>query len=307
LKKVGNDIGTTKQGIGPCYASKANRIGVRVGDLYEFDEVFVPRIKGLFEAFCREFGAENFSSVNIDQEIEKYRKIAPTVLPMIVDGVLYLNNAIKAGKNVLIEGANAVMLDLDFGTYPYVTSSSPAIGGASTGLGIPPQLLTNTVGIVKAYTTRVGEGPFLSEDLGQNGIDLQNLGFEVGTTTGRKRRCGWIDIPQLRYSTMICGYLQLSLTKLDVLDTFEEIQIVTAYNLDGTDLPAYPSSLNKLTKCKPTIKVVPGWKTKISSIRKYSELPANARAYIELLEELVGCPITSIGVGPGREDIIFKK
>jgi len=307
LKDSNESIGTTKQGIGPCYATKANRIGLRVGDLNDFDEVFVPRLKSLFASICREYGAQQFVSVNIDEEIEKYRKIAATVSPMIVDGVLYLNKAIKDGKNILIEGANAVMLDLDFGTYPYVTSSSPSIGGAATGLGIPAHYLSNTVGIVKAYTTRVGEGPFLSEDLTENGKNLQKLGFEFGTTTGRIRRCGWIDIPQLRYSSMICGFSQLSLTKLDVLDTFDEIKIVTGYSLNGTELHSYPSSLYKLGKCVPVIRTVPGWKTTIAKIRKYSELPLNTRKYVELLEELIGIQITSIGVGAERDDIIFKK
>jgi len=307
LQKTGADIGTTKQGIGPCYASKANRLGVRVADLVEFDEVFVPRFSSLFAATCREFGPENFSTVNPDQEIEKYRAIAQKVKPMIVDGVVYINKALKEGKNILIEGANAIMLDIDFGTYPFVTSSNPSAGGATTGLGIPPQYLTNAVGIVKAYTTRVGSGPFLSEELGEDGLKLQTLGFEVGTTTGRKRRCGWIDIVQLKYSAMINGFLQISLTKLDVLDKFEKIHIVTAYVHNGVDLESYPASLRVLEQCVPKIQTVSGWNSDISKAKKYSELPENARKYIELIESFVGVPITSIGVGPKRDHIVFRK
>jgi len=278
-----------------------------VGDLLDFEEVFVPRLRSLFSSFTREFGAEHFSEINIDSEIEKYRQLLLTVKPMIVDGVLYINNAIKAGKNLLLEGANAIMLDIDFGTFPYVTSSSPSIGGAATGLGIPPKYLSNTVGIVKAYTTRVGEGPFLSEELGPDGKKLQTVGREVGTTTGRVRRCGWIDIPQLKYSCLINGYSQLSLSKLDVLDDFDEIKVVVAYRHNGIDLPSYPSSLHTLTNSEAVFQILPGWKTSIAPFRNYSDLPQNCRSYIELIEKLVETPVTSIGVGPGREEMIFKK
>jgi len=198
------------------------------------------------------------------------------------------------------------MLDIDFGTYPYVTSSTTSSGGAATGLGIPPHLLKNSVAIVKAYTTRVGEGPFLSEDLGADGEKLQQIGREFGVTTGRKRRCGWIDILQLRYSNFINGFTQLHISKLDVLDDFAEIKIVVGYEHAGKLLESYPSSLIKLGECKAVIQVVSGWKQCIAACRNYSDLPENARIYIELIEQLVGVPVTSIGVGPKRDDMVFK-
>jgi len=303
--KEGKSIGTTKQGIGPCYQTKAGRIGIRGSDLLDFDETFVPKFKGLIAQLQAEYG--DFE-INVEKEIETYRGMLPILKPMIIDGVLYLNTAIKAGKKVLIESANAIMLDLDFGTYPYVTSSSPSIGGVCTGLGIPPRGVgDNVIGIVKAYTTRVGEGPFLSEELGEEGLKLQTIGHEVGTTTGRKRRCGWLDIPQLRYSTMINGYTQLTLTKLDVLDSFKEIKIVTAYQHNGQDLPSYPSSLKTLTESLAAWKVMPGWEIDITKVRTYADLPQQARDYIEFIEAAVGVPITVIGVGPARDEVVFKK
>jgi len=303
--KEGKSIGTTKQGIGPCYQTKAGRIGIRGCDLLDFDDTFVPKFRRLIEQLRAEYGDFEY---NIDGEIETYRGMLKFLRPMIVDGVLHLNSAIKAGKNILIESANAIMLDLDFGTYPYVTSSSPSIGGVCTGLGIPARgVADNVIGIVKAYTTRVGEGPFLSEETGEEGIQLQTIGHEVGTTTGRKRRCGWLDIPQLRYSTMINGYTQLTLTKLDVLDSFKEIKIVTAYLHNGEELPSYPSSLKKLTESHARWKVMPGWTTDITKVRTYADLPQQARDYIEFVEAAVGVPITVIGVGPARDEVVFKK
>jgi len=199
------------------------------------------------------------------------------------------------------------MLDLDFGTYPYVTSSSPTIGGVCTGLGIPAKLVgDNVIGIVKAYTTRVGEGPFLSECTDDIGLKLQTIGHEVGTTTGRKRRCGWIDIPQLRYSTMVNGYTQLALTKLDVLDSFDEINLVVAYVHKGVELKSYPASLKTLSESLPRFQTVPGWKKNITAARSYVDLPAEARSYVELIERLIGVPITVIGVGPARDEVVQK-
>jgi len=302
LQGSGKNIGTTKQGIGPCYAYKMQRINIRVCDLREFQE-FETKFRRLVAVARKEFGDFPY---DVDSEIEKYKKIAERVIPMIVDGVLFINEALRQNKKILIEGANAVMLDIDFGTYPYVTSSSASIGGVCTGLGIPPKYLTNIVGIVKAYTTRVGEGPFLSEDTGKVGLALQTIGREVGTTTGRQRRCGWIDITQLRYSSMLNGYSQIAMTKLDVLDTFSEIKIVTGYSLDGELQQSYPSSLNVLTKCEPVYQIVPGWNVSIAEAREYSDLPENARNYVELIERLVGVPITCIGVGPKRDEIVFK-
>jgi len=306
-KETGKNLGTTRQGIGPCYTTKAERVGVRVADFMDFENTFVPRYKALFEVVSHQFGAENFASYDIEAEISAYRKLSDSIKPMIVDGVLYMHKAIQANKKILVEGANATMLDLDFGTYPYVTSSTTSAGGAATGLGIPPHLLKNSVAIVKAYTTRVGEGPFLSEDLGKDGQDLQRIGQEFGVTTGRIRRCGWIDIVQLKYSNYINGFTQLHISKLDVLDQFPEIKVVTGYTYNGQPLESYPSSLSVLEKCKAVVEVLPGWNQSIAACRNYSDLPANARHYIELIEKLVGVSVTSIGVGPKRDDMVFKK
>eukprot|EP01126_Amoeba_proteus_P050528 TRINITY_DN597_c0_g2_i13.p1 TRINITY_DN597_c0_g2~~TRINITY_DN597_c0_g2_i13.p1 ORF type:complete len:279 (+),score=40.87 TRINITY_DN597_c0_g2_i13:575-1411(+) len=233
-------------------------------------------------------------------------QLVPRLRPMIKDTVVYLNTALKEGKKILIESANAVMLDVDFGTYPYVTSSSPSIGGAGTGLGIPPRVIASCIGIVKAYSTRVGEGPFVSEDEGEHGTKMREIGHEVGTTTGRARRCGWLDIPQLRYSTMINGYDQLCMTKSDVLDSFEEIKVVTAYSCDGEVLTSVPASLSKLTKCSPVYKTFPGWKTDTTKARSYEELPENLKSYIKWIEEQLNVPFTCISVGPGREETLYK-
>jgi len=277
----------------------------------DFDDVFVKKFRTLVAACQAEYAKYDsqgvLASYPIEQEIETYRAMLPQVKPMIIDGVTYINNAIAKGKKILIESANAIMLDLDFGTYPYVTSSSPTIGGVCTGLGIPARHVgNNVIGIVKAYTTRVGEGPFLSECLDQIGLDLQRIGHEVGTTTGRKRRCGWVDIPQLRYSSMVNGYTQLALTKLDVLDSFPEVEVVTAYNHHGKVLDSYPASLKTLGESTATFHKFPGWKTDISKIRKYEELPKEARNYVEFLEQHIGVPITVIGVGAARDEVVQK-
>jgi len=225
---------------------------------------------------------------------------------MIIDTVPFLHKALKQGKKILIESANAIMLDIDFGTYPFVTSSNPTIGGACTGLGIPPRCLQSTVGIVKAYSTRVGEGPFLSEDSGEDGEKMRSKGFEFGSTTGRPRRCGWLDMVQLKYSCMINGYDQLCMTKSDVLDDFPEIKVVEKYELDGEEIDSVPASLTQLQRCTAIWKTFPGWNVKTTHIRVYQELPANLRTYIEWVENQLDVPFTTISVGPGREETIFR-
>eukprot|EP01127_Copromyxa_protea_P006703 TRINITY_DN16702_c0_g1_i1.p1 TRINITY_DN16702_c0_g1~~TRINITY_DN16702_c0_g1_i1.p1 ORF type:complete len:433 (+),score=104.34 TRINITY_DN16702_c0_g1_i1:116-1414(+) len=303
LAGTGKSIGTTKQGIGPCYALKMGRANLRVCDLLNFEVDFPHKFRTLVATAQRMYGHFEFDT---EGQIEHYRKIAEIVRPMIVDGVSWINAAYKEGKKILIESANAVMLDIDFGTYPYVTSSSPSIGGACTGLGLPPKYIQSVVAIVKAYSTRVGEGPFLSELENEIGEKIREIGHERGTTTGRNRRCGWLDLVQLRYSCLINGYDQLCMTKSDVLDTFKEILVVESYELDGKIIHTVPSSLTDLARCKPNYKVFPGWETDTSNIKVYEELPENLRAYIEWIEQQLETPFTCISVGPGREATIFR-
>jgi len=297
-------IGTTRQGIGPCYATKAQRTNIRVGDLLYFDQVVPHKLKNLVEAAKKSFGDFEY---DIDAELDKYRKYADFLKPMIVDTIVYLNKAIKAGKKVLIESANAPMLDIDFGTYPFVTSSSPSIGGAFTGLGIAPQLLQRNIAIVKAYTTRVGEGPFLTEDFGDAGKTMRERGFEFGTTTGRARRCGWLDIVQLRYCQMINGWTDIAITKLDILSGFETIKICLKYkDKNGKEMESYPAQIQALDGASAEWKVVPGWKEDISGVRKFQDLPQAARDYCLLIEELVGVRVTWVGVGAERDAIVHR-
>jgi len=295
-------IGTTRQGIGPCYTTKMQRSGIRVSDLLHFD-IFKDKVHKLVENLKREYGDISY---DVDAEIKTYEELLPKVRPMIVDSVNYLNNAIKSGKRILVEGANANMLDIDFGTYPYVTSSSCATGGACTGLGIPPSAIGQTIGIVKAYTTRVGEGPFPTEELGDTGANIRNIGKEFGTTTGRPRRCGWLDIIQLKYSHMINGLTDIALTKLDVLSGFAQIKIGIKYLIDGKEIPSMPSHVKDVSRVQVEYITVDGWKEDLSNIREFEKLPENARKYVELIEKLLEVPITWIGVGPARDAIIWR-
>jgi len=295
-------IGTTRQGIGPCYASKMQRTGIRVSDLLHFD-VFKDKLHKLVEHAKREYGDFAY---DIEKEIKEYEQLLPLIKPMIIDSVAYLNHAIKSGKRVLVEGANANMLDIDFGTYPYVTSSSPITGGACTGLGIPPASIGQTIGIVKAYTTRVGEGPFPTEDHGETGDKMRSIGHEFGTTTGRPRRCGWLDVVQLRYSHMINGLTDIALTKLDVLTGFHQLKIGVKYFLGDKEIPSMPAHIQDVAAVKVEYITMDGWLEDLSAIREYSKLPENARRYVEAIEKYLEVPITWIGVGPGREHIILK-
>lgn len=298
---AGEKIGTTKKGIGPCYSSKATRIGLRVGDL-RFMKHFEENLRHLVENMQKRFDFD----YDIDAELAKYREYAERLEPMIVDSVHYVNDQYEQGKKILIEGANATMLDLDFGTYPFVTSSSPSIGGACTGLGIAPQKLDCSVGIVKAYTTRVGAGPFPTELHDTLGENIREKGHEYGTTTGRPRRCGWLDVVVLKYAHMINQFTHLNLTKLDVLDELPELKIATSYSYQGKKLASFPASLEVLSNVAVEYETMPGWQTDITKCRSYAELPQEAKNYIERVEQLVGCPIRWIGVGPGRDEMIEK-
>ena len=247
-------------------------------------------------------------SVDVAGELERYRAYRERVSYMVVDTGYYIQQAIRDGRRVLAEGANAALLDLDHGTYPYVTSSSTTAGGVCTGLGVPPRSLTGCVGVVKAYTTRVGSGPFpteLHDDVGQR---LRDVGREYGTTTGRPRRCGWLDIPVIQYGHSINGYDSINLTKLDVLTGLHTVKVATHYSIGGQQLPAgqMPSTLQQLAKAQVQYVELPGWNDDISACRTIDQLPANARRYIEAIEQLVGVPVTWVGVGAGRSDMATR-
>jgi len=303
-KDRGKDaIGTTRQGIGPCYSTKMQRTGLRVGDLLHFDE-FPEKLRNLVSDAKKQYGDFEY---DVEGEIQLYKEYAVKVKPMIIDSVPYLHNAIKSGKRFLIESANATMLDIDFGTYPYVTSSSPTVGGACTGLGVTTSQIGQIIGIVKAYTTRVGEGPFPTECLDASGTTMRETGREFGTTTGRPRRCGWLDIVQLRYTQMLNGMTDLAITKLDVLTGFTSLQVGIKYTIDGKEIQSMPAHVNDLARVKVEYKTFPGWSEDISKARKYADLPLNARKYVEAIEQLLEVPVTWIGVGPGREAIVEKR
>lgn len=296
-------LGTTKKGIGPTYASKATRNGIRISDLLGDFDKFSERFVNL--ADCH---SVRFKSLNVDKnaELERYREFAERVRPLVVETVSYLHEQIEAGKSILVEGANAAMLDLDFGTYPYVTSSNCSIGGVCTGLGIPPRLIGDVYGVVKAYTTRVGDGPFPTEQLNEIGEFLQKTGHEFGVTTGRARRCGWLDIPLLRYTNMVNGYTSIALTKLDILDDLDEIKIGVEYLKNGEKVHHFPSSEQEFHGLEVEFITLPGWKTSIANCKTFESLPTNTQNYVQKIEELLRVPVKWIGVGQSRDAIIVR-
>lgn len=298
-----NKIGTTKKGIGPAYASKISRNGIRVGDLHDW-EYFEERFIALANATMAEHPS---TRIDIDKELAMYKKIAATIKPLTIDTIEYINDSWSKGTRVLVEGANATMLDIDFGTYPYVTSSNPSVGSVLTGLGVSSNKLSGIYGTVKAYCTRVGEGPFPTEQINDIGDHLGTVGAEYGTTTGRQRRCGWLDIPQMQYSTKINGFTELNLTKLDVLTGIGKIQLGVKYvdAVTGKAIAGMPASLRQLYKVRVVYEEMEGWNEDISKCQYFEDLPVNAQTYVKRVEELIGVPIKWIGVGPGRKDIIY--
>ncbi|CAH2003624.1 unnamed protein product [Acanthoscelides obtectus] len=242
--------------------------------------------------------------VDIDAELKRYKEFAEKIRPLVFDTVSFLDKSLRSGKKVLVEGANAAMLDIDFGTYPYVTSSNCSVGGVCTGLGIPPHRIGEIIGVVKAYTTRVGDGPFPTELPNDIGDLLQSRGAEIGVTTKRKRRCGWLDVFLLKYTNMINGYTALCITKLDILDTLPEIKLAVGYSLRGKKIDYFPSNVSDLAAVEVEYLSMPGWKTSTEGVREFKDLPENAKNYINKVEELLSVPVKWIGVGKGRESII---
>lgn len=299
LRRSSKDkIGTTQRGIGPGYSDKISRTGIRMGDFVsdEFSDIFSARIDSANE-ILKGMGAETLDKKSIVQE---YRNVAERMKPFVTDTVPLINTAIMAGKSLLMEGAQGTMLDIDFGTYPYVTSSNTTAGGACTGTGMPPSAVDRVVGVVKAYTTRVGEGPFPTELKDEVGETLRSVGGEFGATTGRPRRCGWFDSVITRYSNMINGFDYLAITKLDVLDGFEKIKICVAYEYKGKTYDTIPAAFGALENCVPKYEEMDGWQCATTAVTKYDDLPEQAKKYVARLCELTGSKLGILSVGPSR-------
>ncbi|XP_038072076.1 adenylosuccinate synthetase isozyme 1 A-like [Patiria miniata] len=303
-EKGKKSIGTTKKGIGPTYSSKASRSGLRICDLMADFSAFSEKFRSLVSTYQRMFPD---LEVDIKTELARYEEFAEKLRPMVVDTVYFMYKSLQdPTKKVVVEGANATMLDIDFGTYPYVTSSNCSIGGVCTGLGIPTKNIGNVFGVTKAYTTRVGDGAFPTELHDEIGDLLQERGHEFGVTTKRRRRCGWLDAVLLRYTNVINGFTAFAMTKLDILDVLDEIKIGVAYQHKGKEVPCFPAHQDVLKEVEVEYVTMPGWKSNTEQIRNFEDLPPNAQAYVMKLEELVGVPVKWVGVGKSRESIITR-
>ncbi|MGC2423782.1 MAG: adenylosuccinate synthase [Nitrospirota bacterium] len=304
-KKGGDKIGTTGRGIGPCYAEKMSRTGVRISDLIDeamLKEKIFRNTEEMNLLLKCVYGAEGFDAREVFEEYSGYGR---RLKAFIADASLFLEEAIKDGKNVLFEGAQGTMLDIDHGTYPFVTSSNSTAGGACTGTGVPPTAIDGVLGVVKAYTTRVGAGPFPTELTDKTGELLQERGREFGATTGRRRRCGWFDSVVARYSVRINGVTGFCLTKLDVLDECDKLYICTAYKYKGEILKDMPSEIDIFSECEPVYEEMEGWKSSTAGVKELENLPARAREYVSRLEELSGAPFSIISTGPDRDETIM--
>jgi adenylosuccinate synthase len=302
-ERTGKAIGTTKRGIGPVYQDKVARRGVRVCDLIS-PQRFQDRVQENLDAwqpFAQAYGEKLPTVAEIEAQ---YRPLADKLAPYVGNAGLAVYEAIRAGKNVLFEGAQATLLDVDHGTYPYVTSSSTVAGGATIGAGIGPTAIDRVVGITKAYATRVGEGPFPTELFGQQGDDLRKAGHEFGSVTGRPRRCGWLDLPALRYAVRVNGLDSLAMTKIDVLSGLKNIALCVAYELEGERLEELPPDAEDLARVKPIYEVFPGWEGDLSEVRTIEELPKSVRAYLDRVERGAQCPLKLLSVGADREHTI---
>jgi adenylosuccinate synthase len=300
-------IGTTGRGIGPAYADKINRIGIRVQDLFD-QSILKQKIEAALhdknQILVKVF---NRKGITVNEVLDEYLGYAQVLKPYVTDTSLLLDQALKAGKVVLLEGSQGTLLDVDHGTYPFVTSSNPTAGGASTGSGVGPTMITRVIGILKAYTTRVGSGPFPTELFDEDGEALRKIGGEVGVTTGRNRRCGWFDAPIARYAVRVNGLTDFFLTKLDVLTGREKIPVCVAYEIDGKRVEELPASQSDFHHAKPVYEYLAGWKENISKARTVADLPKNAQEYVKFLEKISGAQISAIGVGPGRDETIVVR
>jgi len=300
-------IGTTGRGIGPAYIDKYMRTGIRVVDLLDrsvLREKLTRNIEEKNQLLSKVYGK---TEIDVDKIVAEYQEFDSMIDPYITDTSAYLNAALKKKKRILAEGAQGALLDVDHGTYPYVTSSNPTSGGACTGLGIPPTSVKSIIGIVKAYSTRVGNGPFPTELNDTVGESLRKIGHEFGATTGRPRRCGWLDMVSLKYSLMVNGISEIALTKLDVLDSYDEIKICVAYKKDGKILKSFPTDVHTLETVEPVYKSYKGWNANISASKKWKQLPKRTMEYVQTIEKLSGVKVSLVSVGARRDQTIVRK
>ena len=297
-------IGTTGRGIGPSYVDKFARTGIRVVDLLDRDVLREKLLTSMEEKNAilqNVYGAEQ---LDVEAIIEEYVEFDKLIDPFVTDTTELLGNALAQGKRILAEGAQGSLLDVDFGTYPFVTSSHPTVGGCCTGLGVPPTSVNRVIGIVKAYCTRVGNGPFPTELLDETGEELRRTGAEFGATTGRPRRCGWLDLVALRYTTMVNGFTDLAITKLDVLSNLDEINVCTGYRIDGKSTRRFPNDIRTLERIEPEYETLPGWQKDITGVTSMDELPSEARDYLAFVSNYLNVPASIVSSGPKREQTI---
>jgi adenylosuccinate synthase len=300
-------LGTTRSGVGPAYMDKVARLGIRVGDLLD-REGLLQRLRFVLEQknilLTKVYGAPPLS---LEEVYDQYCQYGDRLAPFICETEPIIKQALERGELVLLEGAQGTLLDIDFGTYPYVTSSSPVAAGAFVGLGLSPTKIDYILGVCKAYTTRVGGGPMPTELRGKTGESIRQIAHEYGATTGRPRRCGWFDAVAARFSTYINGFNGVALTRLDVLDTFASIKVCTGYKVNGEIIDQFPSSSIVLQKCQPVYEELPGWQSPTTNLRYFEDLPPLAQSYIKRLEELIACPVSIVSVGPRREQTIIVR
>lgn len=299
-------IGTTKRGIGPAYMDKAARTGIRMIDLMDADEFAAKLRRNLAEKNTLLTKVYAVEALDFEEIYQEYLGYAEKLRGYVTDSSLAIDQTIKAGNKVLFEGAQGTLLDLDHGTYPFVTSSHPVAGGACTGAGVGPTQIDRVVGVIKAYTTRVGEGPFPTELMDETGEKIRQLGFEFGTTTGRSRRCGWFDAVIARYAVRVNGLSDFAITKLDVLTGLDTLKICVGYSAQGQRIDEFPQSQKIFNQCQPIYEEMPGWQEDLTQVKKFEDLPENAQNYIHRLEELSGVRATLVAVGPGREQTIVR-
>lgn len=301
-----NKIGTTSRGIGPAYQDKVARIGIRMGEFIR-PEIFANRLREVLEVKNRMLALFGKEALDYEALLDEYQAYADRIRPLVVDSDIIVQESVYSGKRVLFEGAQGTFLDLDHGTYPFVTSSHPIAGGATLGTGIGPRAINNVIGVCKAYTTRVGSGPFPTELHDERGEFIRKHGKEYGTVTGRSRRCGWLDAVVLRQSARINSLSGWAITRLDILSGFDKVEVATRYILDGKEIDHMPVDLAEFSQCVPVLEELPGWKGDLKSCRSLAELPEAARQYLDFIEEKTGVPIAIVSVGPDREETIIVR
>jgi adenylosuccinate synthase len=298
-------IGTTLKGIGPAYVDKVKRAGIRVGEVLDI-KAFENRVRERAVAARREVSDVGGDTFDVEEVVTAFVAYAERLTPYVADTVNLLHDARERGENILLEGAQATFLDIDHGTYPYVTSSNPISGGAAVGSGLGPRHIDRIVGITKAYTTRVGMGPFPSELTDALGEALVDIGREYGTVTGRRRRTGWLDTVMLRHATRVNSLTEIALTKLDVLDTFDEVKVCTGYTINGTVMRNYPDRPDMLKHAVPVYETLPGWKSRTEGITKFADLPQSAQQIVKIVERETGIPVSMVGTGPSRDAMVVR-